>query len=77
MWMKRTSVYLGPAEAARLAELAARTGQSQAAIIRAAIIGYEPGAPNRDFELFKAGERGPGGSVADQDDHGLLTGFGE
>jgi predicted transcriptional regulator len=74
--VRKTSVYLTEAEAARLAALARIEGTSQAGVIRRAIEQYVP-APraSRDFALSGCAS-GPGGSVADVDEAELLDGFG-
>lgn len=74
--MQKTSVYLSPEEAARLATLAEREGTSQAEVIRRAIRSYEPSAHgDRNFTVVGSGE-GPGDSVADYSEGELLDGFG-
>jgi predicted DNA-binding protein len=74
--VNKTSVYLSPEEASRLAVLAKREGTSQAEIIRRAIRTYIPERrADRNFALARAGT-GPGGSVADLTDAELLDGFG-
>lgn len=49
--MRKTSVYLTDAQAARLARLAKQEGRSQAEVLRAAVEAYEP-APTRDRDFF-------------------------
>lgn len=50
--MRKTSVYLDEAQAARLRRLAAEEGRSQAEILRAAVDAYQPpGSRDRDFAL--------------------------
>lgn len=74
--MRKTSVYLTEAEAARLAALARTEGTSQATVIRRAIEQYVPAQrTSRDFALSGCAD-GPGGSVADLDEAELLEGFG-
>lgn len=75
--MRKTSVYLSDADAARLAQLAAREGRPQAAIIRDALAHYErPRVSDRHFAMMGAGE-GDGRSVADIPEDELMDGFGE
>ena len=45
--MRKTSVYLDDAQAARLSRLAKEEGRSQAEILRAAVDAYQP-PPSRD-----------------------------
>jgi predicted transcriptional regulator len=50
--MRKTSVYLGDAQADRLARLALREGRSQAEILRDAVAAYEPRAVgDREFQV--------------------------
>jgi predicted transcriptional regulator len=50
--MRKTSVYLDDAQAARLSRLAAEEGRSQAEILRAAVDAYQPQASrDRNFAL--------------------------
>ena len=75
--MRKTSVYLTDAQAERLATLARLEGRSQAEVLRDAIESYAPRtSSDRDFALFGSGT-GPGGSIADVDEHELMAGFGE
>lgn len=70
-------MYLGDEHVARLRQLAAREGRSQAEILRDAIVAYaERGKVDRHFALTGIAE-GPGGSVADIPEEELLKGFGE
>lgn len=74
--VRKTSVYLSPAEVARLSTLAEQEGTSQAELIRRAIRLYEPERRgDRNFSLLASGE-GSGSSVADVDEDELLEGFG-
>lgn len=75
--MRKTSLYLDESDAERLALLAESEGISQAEVLRRAIRSYLPQqrAP-RTFALDGAGS-GPGGSIAELDEDGLLSGFGE
>lgn len=75
--VRKTSVYLDEADAARLARLAEQEGVSQSSLLRRAIRSYVPvSRGGREFALDGAGE-GPGGSIADVDVRDLMTGFGE
>lgn len=75
--MRKTSIYLSPAEEARLRELARLTGKSQSEIVREAIESYR--VPDRNFAMLNdhPGEGGPGDSMADHLSKQLLKGFGE
>ncbi len=74
--MNKTSVYLSPEDATRLAALARREGTSRAEVIRRAIKSYEP-ERRGDRRFALAGSAvGPGGSVADLTEEELLEGFG-
>lgn len=77
--MRKTSVYLDEAQAARLRRLAAEEGRSQAEVLRAAVDAYEP-QPSRDrrFALAAGFRRRdddprPISQIPDQE---LLDGFG-
>lgn len=50
---RKTSIYLTEAELEHLAALSARSGRSQAQLVREAIAAYDVGA-DRDFELLAA-----------------------
>lgn len=77
--MRKTSVYLTERESARLAELARSERQSQAKIIRDAILAYmPPGSGDGDFELaagFTRVDDDPRPISAIPEDE-LLEGFG-
>lgn len=73
--VRKTSLYLTDAEQAKLEALARRTGQSQSALVRAAIAAYE--VDDRDFAMLRSQEQGPGDSMADHLSRDLLAGFGE
>ncbi|MDQ3676982.1 MAG: ribbon-helix-helix domain-containing protein [Actinomycetota bacterium] len=50
--MRKTSVYLDEQQAARLARIAHEEGRSQAEILRAALVAYQPApSQDRDFAL--------------------------
>jgi predicted DNA-binding protein len=77
--VRKTSVYLDDARAARLARLARQEGRPRAEILRAAIDAYEP-TPSRDRDFALAagfprrdGERRP---ISQMPDDELLEGFG-
>lgn len=77
--MRKTSVYLDDAQAARLSRLAKEEGRSQAEILRAAVDAYQP-RPSRDRNFALAA----GFPRIDEDplpiseipEHDLLDGFG-
>lgn len=77
--MRKTSVYLDDAQAARLARLARQEGRSQAEILRDAVAAYQP-TPSRDREFALAtgfpridGDPRPISQIPEQE---LLEGFG-
>jgi hypothetical protein len=51
--MKKTSVYLSAEDRERLARLAKRKGESQAWVLREALLAYDAREPDRDFQIFK------------------------
>ena len=77
--MRKTSVYLDDAQAARLSRLAKEEGRSQAEILRAAVDAYQP-QPSRDrnfalaagFPRIDADPR----PISEIAEHDLLDGFG-
>jgi hypothetical protein len=74
--MDKTSVYLRDEERRRLEQLAEREQVSQAEIVRRAIRDYRsPASADRELALVRSFD-GPGDSVADLDEHELLSGFG-
>jgi predicted transcriptional regulator len=79
MTMRKTSVYLDDAHAARLAQLSRQEGRSQAEILRAALAAYEPPqSHDRDFALAAGfdridGDRRPISEIPEPE---LLKGFG-
>jgi predicted DNA-binding protein len=80
MAMRKTSVYLDDAHAARLARLSHQEGRPQAQILREAIDAYEP-APSRDRDFALAagferidGDKRPISRIPDGE---LLEGFGD
>ena len=77
--MRKTSVYLDDAQAARLSRLAKAEGRSQAEILRAAVDAYQP-QPSRDrnFALaagFPRIDEDPR-PISEIPEHDLLDGFG-
>ena len=77
--MRKTSVYLDEAQAARLRRLAEEEGRSQAEILRAAVDAYQPQPPrDRDFALaagFRRLDDDPR-PISEIPDDELLDGFG-
>lgn len=77
--MRKTSVYLDEAQAARLSRLAKQEGRSQAEILRAAVDAYQPQASrDRNFALAAGfrrldDDRRP---ISQIPEHDLLDGFG-
>ncbi len=77
--VRKTSVYLDEAQAARLRRLAAEEGRSQAEILRAAVDAYQPQASrDRNFALAAGFRRidddpRPISQIPEPD---LLDGFG-
>jgi predicted transcriptional regulator len=77
--MRKTSVYLDDAQAARLSRLAAEEGRSQAEILRAAVDAYQPQASrDRNFAIAAGFRRldddsRPISQIPEQE---LLDGFG-
>jgi hypothetical protein len=77
--MRKTSVYLDDAQAARLARLACQEGRSQAEILREAVASYEPPVTrDRNFEVAAGFPRGDGDRrpISQIPDDELLRGFG-
>jgi predicted DNA-binding protein len=78
--MRKTSVYLDDAQAARLRRLAEQEGRSQADVLRAAVDAYRPRASqDRDFALARGFSRQDGDArpISEISDAELLDGFGE
>jgi predicted transcriptional regulator len=77
--MRKTSVYLDEAQAARLSRLANQEGRSQAEILRAAVDAYEPPASqDRNFALaagFRRFDDDPR-PISQIPERELLDGFG-
>lgn len=78
--MRKTSVYLDEARAARLARLAELEGRSRAEVLRAAVDAYRPRlATGRDFALAAGfaridDDQRPISQIPEDE---LLNGFGE
>jgi hypothetical protein len=53
MEMKKTSVYLSDEDRERLSRLAERKGESQAWVIREALLAYDASQPDKNFQIFK------------------------
>jgi hypothetical protein len=53
MEMKKTSVYLSEEDRARLARLAKRKGESQAWVIREALLAYDATMPDKNYAMFR------------------------
>jgi len=78
--MRKTSVYLDDARAARLARLAQLEGRSQAEVLRSAVDAYEPHlAGGREFALAAGFDRIDGDQrpILQIPEDELLSGFGE
>ena len=77
--MRKTSVYLDDAQAARLSRLAKEEGRSQAEILRAAVDAYQPrSSRDRNFALaagFPRSDEDPR-PISEIPEHELLDGFG-
>ncbi len=77
--MRKTSVYLDDAQAARLSRLAKQEGRSQAEVLRAAVDAYQPqSSRDRNFALAAGFDRidadpRPISQIPEDD---LLDGFG-
>ena len=52
MEMKKTSVYLSHEDRERLARLAERKGESQAWVIREALLAYDASLPDKNYAIF-------------------------
>lgn len=77
--MRKTSVYLDEAQAARLARLAELEGRSQAEVLRAAVDAYAPRVSgDRGFALAAGFPRADDDSrpISQIPDDELLAGFG-
>jgi len=77
--VRKTSVYLDEARAARLSQLAKEEGRSQAEILRAAVDAYQPRASHdRNFALASGFRRLDDDSrpISQIPESDLLDGFG-
>lgn len=77
--MRKTSVYLDEARAARLSRLAQEEGRSQAEILRAAVDAYQPQTSrDRNFALATGFGRidDDARPISQIPEHELLDGFG-
>lgn len=77
--MRKTSVYLDEAQAARLSRLAKQEGRSQAEILRAAVDAYQPQTSrDRNFALAAGFDRidDDPRPISEIPDDELLNGFG-
>lgn len=77
--MRKTSVYLDEARAARLSRLAQEEGRSQAEILRAAVDAYQPQTSrDRNFALAAGFGRidDDARPISQIPEHELLDGFG-
>ena len=52
MEMKKTSVYLSEEDRERLRQLAERKGESQAWVLREALLAYDASMPDKNFAIF-------------------------
>ena len=62
MEMKKTSVYLSEEDRERLRQLAERKGESQAWVLREALLAYDASMPDKNFAIFnmRGDPDGPG-----------------
>jgi predicted DNA-binding protein len=77
--MRKTSVYLEDAQAARLSRLAKQEGRSRAEILRAAVDAYQPQTSrDRDFALAVGFARTDDDArpISEIPEDDLLDGFG-
>ncbi|MGE3076724.1 MAG: CopG family transcriptional regulator [Dehalococcoidia bacterium] len=56
MDMKKTSVYLSEEDRERLKRLAERKGESQAWVLREALLAYDAATPDKNYAIFNAFE---------------------
>lgn len=68
MEMKKTSVYLSEEDRERLKRLAERKGESQAWVLREALLAYDTAMPDRDFQIFKMADEREGPPFPHLDD---------
>ena len=60
MERKKTSVYLSEEDRERLARLAEQKGESQAWVLREALLAYDAGQPDKNYAMFRMLEEGGG-----------------
>jgi hypothetical protein len=60
MERKKTSVYLSEEDRERLARLAEQKGESQAWVLREALLAYDAGQPDKNYAMFRMIEEGGG-----------------
>ena len=58
MEMKKTSVYLSEEDRERLRQLAERKGESQAWVLREALLAYDASMPDKNFAIFNMADDG-------------------
>ncbi len=68
MDMKKTSVYLSEEDRERLKRLAERKGESQAWVLREALLAYDAAMPDRDFQIFKMADEAVTNSISSPDE---------
>lgn len=68
MEMKKTSVYLSEEDRERLARLAERKGESQAWVIREALLAYDASLPDKNYAIFDMWKDTPPGTIPHFDD---------
>lgn len=56
---KKTSVYLSDEDRERLARLSERKGESQAWVLREALLAYDAGQPDRNYAMFEVADGRP------------------
>jgi|GEM_PF-5652181 len=68
MDMKKTSVYLTDEDRERLARLAERKGQSQAWVIREALLAYDASLPDKNYAILDMWKDTPSEAIPHFDD---------
>lgn len=68
MEMKKTSVYLSEEDRERLARLAEHKGQSQAWVLREALLAYDAGLPDKNYAIFEMWKDTPPGTAPSPED---------
>ncbi|MGE0602080.1 MAG: CopG family transcriptional regulator [Dehalococcoidia bacterium] len=68
MDMKKTSVYLSEEDRERLKRLAERKGESQAWVLREALLAYDAATPDKDYQIFKMVDDAPIASSSSPED---------